>query len=97
MLDLDGVNKALRKLFRANEDDLGVLTVVEKGRAENRYYYHFNGTMIFTFGITRSSAAKSKKFKYIPRQMGITNQEYKNLHDCPWNKDDYNRRRGLIE
>ncbi|MHA2054391.1 MAG: hypothetical protein ACW99F_12410 [Candidatus Hodarchaeales archaeon] len=64
----------------------------KSGRKENRYSYLFNGKMEFTFGITRSSKAGSKKFRYVPRQMGLNNSEYKLLHDCPWNKKDYNNK-----
>jgi hypothetical protein len=51
--------------------------------------------MIFTFGITRGTGAKSKKFYYVPEQMRLKNQEYKLLHDCPWSKRDYNNKLGL--
>jgi hypothetical protein len=90
MLDLKGIKKTLKKLKDAEEP--GDLLVETSGRKENRYSYLFNGKMEFTFGITRSSKVGSKKFRYVPRQMGLNNSEYKLLHDCPWNKKDYNNK-----
>jgi len=98
MLDLKGIEKTLNKLKRSNEkgeENLGHIKRVERGRAEIRYSYYFQGKQIFTFGISRGTATKSKKFHYVPKQMGLQNQEYKLLHDCPWNKKDYNNKLGL--
>ena len=90
MLDLKGIKKSLKKLKRKNEP--GDLKIEEAGRPETRYSYYLDGQMVFTFGLTRSSKAKSKRFRYVPQQMGLTTQEYKNLHDCPWNKRDFNKK-----
>jgi uncharacterized protein YceH (UPF0502 family) len=93
MLDLKGIKKTLKKL--KDTDEPGELVVKESGQKENRYSYLFDGKMEFTFGITRSSKAKSKRFSYIPGQMGLKRSEYKLLHDCPMSKKDYNNK--LIE
>lgn len=95
MLDLKGIHRSLEKLKLRNAP--GDLKHVSTGRSEIRYSYFLNEKMVFTFGITRSSKAKSKKFHYVPRQMGLTRQEFKKLHDCPWNKIDYNKKLSEIE
>jgi len=98
MLDQKGIKKTLDKLKKfkeEGEEDLGHIKCVEEGRREIRYYYIFKGEQIFTFGLTRGSSAKSKTFYYVPKQMGLNNQEYKLLHDCPWSKRDYNNKLGL--
>lgn len=98
MLDLKGIQKTLDKLKRSKvkgEENLGHIECIKGGRAEIRYSYYFEREMIFTFGITRGTSAKSKKFYYVPEQMRLKNQEYKLLHDCPWSKRDYNNKLGL--
>jgi hypothetical protein len=98
MLDLKSIERTLNKLKRSNvkgEENLGHIELDDKGRKEIRYSYYFQGKQIFTFGISRGTATKSKKFRYVPRQMGLQNQEYKLLHDCPWSKSDYNNKLGL--
>lgn len=87
-LDLDGIEKVIVKL--ENDDALGSIERVQAGRAEIRYSYFLKDKMAFTFGLTRSSKAKEKTYYYVPRQMHITNKQYKGLHDCPWSKADYN-------
>jgi hypothetical protein len=94
MLDLKGIEKTLVKL-KGSKEDAGHIECTTRGRAEIRYSYYFGRDMIFTFGITRGTGAKSKNFYYVPRQMGLKNQEYKLLHDCPWSKKDYNNRLSL--
>lgn len=89
MFDLKGINKVITKLENAEEP--GTITYKEAGQKEIRCSYELNGKMAFTFGLTRSSKAKSKNFRYVPRQMGITNKKYRKLHDCPWKKQDYNK------
>ena len=91
MLDLRGIKKTLEKLEKVKQEDPGEIKCVEKGRAEVRYSYYYEGTMVFTFGITRGSQAKSKQFGYVPRQMLLEKKQYKLLHDCPWTKGDYNK------
>jgi hypothetical protein len=90
MLDIKGVEKVMDKL--KGKDDPGEFEKTEKGRAEIRYSYYLQGKMVFTFGLTRGSSAKSKKFYYVPRQMLISREEYENLHNCPWSKKDYNNK-----
>lgn len=90
MFDLGGIAKVIKKLKKGNAP--GKLTIEKSGRKEIRYSYELNEKMAFTFGLTRSSTAKSKSFYYVPRQMGITNKEYQKLHDCPWKKQDYNNK-----
>ena len=95
MLDLKGINKVFEKL--KNTAIPGEIKIQDTGRNENRYSYHFNGKMAFTFGITRGSKSKSKKFYYVPRQMLISTKEYQKLHDCPWSKEDYNKKLNDLE
>ncbi len=93
MFDLKGINKVMAKLRKTKEP--GTLTYEDAGRKEIRCSYELNGKMAFTFGLTRSSKAKSKKYYYISQQMHITNKNYRKLHDCPWEKKHYNQK--LIE
>ena len=90
MLDLKGLKKVVKKL---NKDEApGEIIFDEEGRKEIRVSYLLNEEMRFTFGLTRSSRAKSKRFSYIPRQMGLKTGEYRKLHDYPWTKKDFNRK-----
>jgi hypothetical protein len=89
MFDLKGINKVIAKL--KNTEEPGTITYEDAGRKEIRCSYELNGKMAFTFGLTRGSRAKSKKYYYVPRQMGITNKNYRKLHDCPWEKQNYNK------
>jgi len=93
MLDLKGIEATMKKLKKENGP--GEVEYTSKGRDEIRYTYYLNEKMAFTFGLTRSSKKKSKIFYYIPQQMGITNGEYRKLHECPWKKRDLNKK--LIE
>jgi len=93
MLDLKGIQKVITKLKKGETP--GEVKYDTEGRSEIRVSYFLKNKMAFTFGLTRSSKAKSKNYYYIPRQMGISNREYKKLHDCPWDKADYNKK--LIE
>jgi len=93
VLDLKGIESTMEKLRRENGP--GEIEYISKGRDELRYAYYLNEKMAFTFGLTRSSKKKSKMFYYVPRQMGITNGEYRKLHECPWKKRDLNQK--LIE
>lgn len=100
MLNLSGIRTALAKLEKQNKDDPGEIKYTETGRKENRYSYYYKGIMIFTFGITSGSQAKSKTFDYVPRQMHLKRQQYKSLHDCPWTKANYNEelaKKGIIQ
>lgn len=40
--------------------------------------------------LPRGSNAKSVRFDYLPRQMGLKRKEYRDLHDCPMTKKQYN-------
>ena len=93
MHDLKGIEIVMGKLKEKGFP--GELTHEPEGRAEIRYEYCLGKKMVFTFGITRSSKAKSKKFYYVPKQMQISGNEYAKLHQCPWKKPDYNNR--LVE
>ncbi|MEW6665149.1 MAG: hypothetical protein AB1512_08005 [Thermodesulfobacteriota bacterium] len=93
MLDLRGIERVMEKLRDKNAP--GELEYSPEGRSEIRYSYYLNGKMMFTFGLTRGSKAKSKSYYYVPRQMKVNNRGYKDLHDCPWKKFDYNKH--LIE
>jgi len=93
VLDLKGVEATMQKLKKG--DGPGELQYIPEGRDEKRYAYFLNHKMAFTFGLTRSSSAKSKKYYYIPQQMGITKAEYRKLYECPWTKKDLNKK--LIE
>ena len=93
MLDFEGIKAVMTKL-RKNEGP-GKIEEITGGRKEIRYTYYLKGKMAFTFGITRSSKSKSKKFYYVPRQMGILKSEYRELYNCPWQKKDLNQK--LIE
>ena len=90
MLSFNGVNTVMEKLKK--DKSPGEIKHIPAGRRETRYTYILNQKMAFTFGLTRSSKSKSKKFYYVPQQMGITNGEYRKLHDCPWQKKDLNKK-----
>jgi hypothetical protein len=89
MLDLKGISKTLAKL-----DDQGVPGHVDyhEGRKHPRVSYILEGTEVFSFGLKRGSAAKSMEFDYVPRQMGLKRKEYRDLHDCPMSKEEYNKK-----
>lgn len=87
MLDLKGVMVTLEKLRDKNEPGEVVST---QGANHPIYSYVLNGTEVFAFGITRSSKAKSKRFYYLPQQMGLSRAQYRDLHDCPMSKAEYN-------
>lgn len=93
MFDLKGINKVMAKLKKTEEP--GTLTYQGAGRRERRWSYELNGKMAFTFGLTKSSKAKSKKYRYVSQHMHINNKKYRKLHDCPWKKKHYNKE--LIE
>lgn len=93
MFSLNGVKSVMEKLKK--DESPGEVKHIREGRRETRYAYYLNQKMAFTFGLTRSSRSKSKKFYYVPQQMGITNGEYRKLHDCPWQKKELNKK--LIE
>ncbi len=89
MLDLKGILKTLEKL-----DDQSAPGRIDyhEGRRHPRYSYVLEGTEVFSFGFTRSSSAKSMEFDYVPRQMGLKRKEYRDLHDCPMTKKQYNEK-----
>jgi hypothetical protein len=89
MLDLAGVKKTLEKL-----DDKSLPGHVEyhERRKHPRYSYVLEGTEVFSFGYTRGSKAKSKELTYVPRQMGLTRGQYRDLHNCPMSKEQYNQK-----
>jgi hypothetical protein len=88
MFDLNGIQTVMDKL--KDDKQPGDLEYIKSGKKHMRYIYYFNDKVAFSFGLTRGSKAKSMKFPYVPRQMGLQNKEYKALHDCPWDKSDYN-------
>ncbi len=83
------VHKVMKKF--KDETEPGNIFFTKSRGNERRYSYHFQEKLVFTFGLTRSSKATSKKFSYIPRAMKITNKEYRELYKCPWKKRDYNQ------
>ncbi len=87
MLDLKGVMVTLEKL--RDEKEPGEVVCTE-GAKHTTYSYVLKGTEAFAFGITRSSRAKSIHFGYVPRQMGLKKAKYRDLHDCPMSKADFN-------
>lgn len=89
MLDLKGIAKSIGKL--QDNEEPGEIEIEERTK-HTRYSYILEGTMVFSFGLTRSSKAKSMKFHYVPTNMGINRSEYQKLHDCPWSKKDFNRK-----
>ena len=90
MLDRKGIRKVMKKL--ENDRDPGEIEHIPEGRKEERYSYFLNGEMKFTFGLTRSSKAKSKRLHYVPTQMHLSTPEYSKLHDCTWYKKDLNKK-----
>ncbi len=90
MLDLKGIQTSMKKLGDSNVP--GEMEHITGERKEIRYTYFFNQKMAFTFGITRSSKVKAKKFHYVPRQMHLTKHEYQELYECPMSKNDYNKK-----
>ena len=89
MLDLKGILKTLEKLSTGN--DPGQVEFHE-GRKHPRCSYVLEGTEVFSFGFTRSSSTRSMRFDYVPRQMGLKRSEYRDLHDCPMTKEQYNKK-----
>lgn len=89
MLDLKGIMKSIEKL--EDQKEPGKIEI-EEGRKHTRYTYILEGTVAFSFGLTRSSKAKSKTFYYVPQDMGLTMPEYRKLHDCPWTKKNLNEK-----
>ncbi|MFA6413409.1 MAG: hypothetical protein WCW53_11995 [Syntrophales bacterium] len=95
MLDLDGIKIVFDKLKDKGEP--GEFEIIECGKKEKRYSYYYKGKAIFTFGLTRSSSAKSKRFNYIPEQMYLLRSEYRKMHDCSWYKKQYNEKIDSME
>lgn len=89
MLDLRGIKKTLEKL---DDSDGPGRVESREGRNHSRYSYVLGGTLVFSFGVTRSSKSKSIAFDYVPRQMGLKRMEYRDLHDCPMSKEQYNQK-----
>jgi|GEM_PF-2535019 len=89
MLDLKGIERVMKKL--EDETHPGEIRFTTKRGGENRFSCYFKGQFIFTFGLTRGSRQKSKQFHYVPRQMHLQRWQYKELHDCPMSKADYNQ------
>lgn len=89
MLDLKGIEKTMKKL-EDNEAEGDIRFTTSRG-GENRYSYYLQGQLVFTFGLTRGSRQKSKQFLYVPRQMLLQKWQYKELHNCPMSKAEYNR------
>jgi hypothetical protein len=65
--------------------------VSTEGAKHTTYSYVLNDVELFAFGITRSSKAKSKFFNYVSRQMALKKAEYRELHNCPMSKADFNK------
>jgi len=89
MLDLKGIERVMKKL--GDESLAGEIRFTAGRGGENRFSYYFNGQLVFTFGFTRGSRQKSKQFHYVPRQMHLQRGQYKELHDCPMSKAEYNQ------
>jgi len=89
MLDLKGIERVMKKL--GDEAQAGELRFTTSRGGENRFSYYFNGQLVFTFGFTRGSRQKSKQFHYVSRQMHLQRWQYKELHDCPMSKAEYNQ------
>ena len=87
------IEQTMRKLTRDEKKGRVVVTTSRGG--ENRYSFYVGKRLVFTFGIIRSSRKRSMRFHYVPRQMHLTNTDFRSLHDCPMSKDDYLRK--LIE
>lgn len=91
---LKGVKKSLKKL---NEQEIdgkkvegNVIHIPNKQGKEDRYAYIYNNKQIFSFGLSRGTKRKEVKFYYVPEQMGITNTEYKEFHNCNKSKEELN-------
>jgi hypothetical protein len=89
MLDLKGIDRVMKKL--GDESQAGEIRFTTSRGGENRFSYYFQEQLVFTFGLTRGSRQKSKQFNYVPRQMHLQRWQYKELHDCPMSKADYNQ------
>jgi len=93
MLFPDDIQKTMRKLaqeFEGGAKVEGELRFSSSRGGETRYSYYLRGKLVFTFGISRSSRSRSKKLYYIPRQIHLSNNQYKSLYECPMSKKDYN-------
>jgi len=94
MLFPEDIQKTMRKLALEVEGGAkaeGEIRFTSERGGENRYSYYLRGKLVFTFGISRSSKSRSKKLYYIPRQMHLSNSQYKSLYECPMSKKDYNQ------
>ena len=77
---------------KKDDDNIpGEIKYITSRGNENRYSYYYEGKLVWTFGITRSPKKKEIDFKYVPRQMGLNNKEYRELEDCTKTKEDYNK------
>ena len=90
MFNLKDVKFVMDKVRKDAEP--GEVLYVPEGRPEIRYEYILDDELAFTFGLTRVSKGKSKQYSYIPRNIGITNKEWRGLRDCSWNKSDLNNK-----
>jgi hypothetical protein len=89
MLDIKGIQQTMKKL--EDEAQPGEVRFTVSRGGENRFSYYLHGQLVFTFGLTRGSHKKSTQFHYVPRQMHLQRRQYKELHDCPMSKADYNQ------
>lgn len=89
MLDIKGVERVMKKLEEKTQ--AGEIRFTASRGGENRFSYYLQGQLVFTFGLTRGSRQKSKQFQYVPRQMHLQRWQYKELHDCPMSKAEYNQ------
>jgi len=80
----------MKKLEKDNAP--GEVEYDPSAKKHRRYSYILDGVLQFSFGITRSTRAKSKKRYYFPKQMRLTTKEYRDLDECTFLKQDLNRR-----
>ena len=93
MPTVDRIDKALRKLKRPREKGKPVAGEVREWEAAKhvRYEYWLGGLIVWTFGLTRASVSRSRKFYYVPDQMQLSVPQFLDLAECPLTKREYNR------
>jgi hypothetical protein len=89
----DEVRRAMAKLARPREsgqDVEGTLEEKTRGGSDVRFKYYLHGRLVWSFGISRGSRRRSKRFYYVPNQMWLRKAELEDLARCPLSKEGYN-------
>jgi hypothetical protein len=87
---IDEIVHTMNKLNKAETDFEGKIVYKDDRGNENRYAYYYKKTLVFSFGMTRGYKKKENDYWYVPRQMGLTNKQFNELHNCTMSKKQYN-------